>query len=578
MVSYKINIDEMKKRSKQVVGMYGTRDIQLYARYREMYFMEDENRKPNNAEIDEGDWAITVSPSSRNEVVGMVRLLDTSEIHIIAKSGGEKADHSDKIEKGLKAILRISGEYRRARIESDAALSAVLYGPVVLYSESMDDIIATNNDTSKNKQLAQIRNRTPFLIRCINPEQSYPEWGDLGMISHTWRYKVKGGVLKERWGVDAKADQEYQVNDIYDCTNRLVYADGINKELFAGPHGLNGIPVVSRYAGGSSLFIEPERQMGSFLYAKAKSRLDKRENALLTAIATSINMRGLMGPLLAIDPDNVPDTIKVSYQGGIRYVIAKAQQLDDKVIDPVVFQWRAMLKELGGDSTIQQTTLGQGNNQGTFSGLAMLSSAGKLPLVDSQRAIEMAFRDIFLNILQRIKDEGIENDLISPIEIPEDIELEISLEPNLPQDKLRNAQVAQSLGDLVSDEWKHSNLLQIGDSDEMRRQATKELMIKSIIGGIVQNPEIMKQMIASVMGMGGGQGQKAEGQKAESGMQQEQMPEGGGQEMSPEMMQAMMAAQGRGGQGMNAEGGMQGMQGMEQMPEQDPMLTPQERL
>jgi hypothetical protein len=573
----KIDIDGMKAHARQVISSYGKRDVELYTRYREMFFMEDEYRKPKGGQVDERDWAITVSPSSRNEVVGMVRLLDTSEIHITAKSGGEDADHSDKIEKALKSILRVSGEYRRARIESDAALSAVLYGPVVLYSESMDDLITVNKDKGRERQLATIRNRTPFLIRSINPEQSYPEWGEFGLISHTWKYTVKGGVLKERWGVDAKPEQEYTVYDIYDNVNRLVYADGIHDVLFAGAHELNGIPVVSRYAGGTSLFIEPERQMGSFLYAKAKSRLDKRENALLTAIATAVNMRGLMGPLLAIDPAEAPDTVQVDYTGGIRYIKAKAQQLDDKVIDPVIFQWRALLKEIGGESTIQSQTLGAANNQGTFSGLAMLSSAGKLPLVDSQRAIEMSFRDVFLNILQRIKDEGIANDLIQPQEIPDDVELEVSLEPNLPQDKLRNAQVAQSLGDLVSDEWKHSNLLQVGDSTEMRKKITKESMVKAVLGGIMQDPEIMKQMISAAMGKPQGQPQQppqqgqgqtppptppqSEGMIGE-GRQPQQMPPG----MTPEMMQQMMA-QGQGG-----------MPGMEQMPQTDPMLTPQERM
>ncbi|MBI5942882.1 MAG: hypothetical protein HY864_00820 [Chloroflexi bacterium] len=545
----KIDVAEMKAHAKRVMSAYGRRDSDLYARYREMYFMEDEYKRPNNSKVDEKDWAITVSPSSRNEVVGMVRLLDTSEIHITARSGDDKAQYADKIEKALKTILRVSGEYRRARIESDAALSAVLYGPVVLYSESIGDLMAVTKNPYKQRQMQGILRHSPFLIRSINPEQSYPEWGEFGLLSHIWKYKLRGSVLNERWDANAKPDEDYTVNDIYDCENRLVYCDEMKGELFAGAHGLNGVPVISRYAGGSSLFSEPERQMGSFLYSKAKSRLDKRENALLTAVSTAINMRGLVGPLLAIDPDNVPESIRVEYAGGVRYIIAKAQQVDDKIIDPVIFQWRALLKEIGGESTIQQSTLGFGSNDGTFSGLAMLSSAGKLPLVDSQRAIEMSFRDVFLNILQRIKDEGIENTLIAPNEIPDDLDLEVSLEPNLPQDKLRNAQVAQSLGDLVSDEWKHSNLLQIGDSDEMRKQTIKEAMVKAIVGGIVQNPEIMKQMVNSVMGMPSAPPQ----------------PSGGGMPTPPP----------EGG-----EGAMPPMpqEGFEQMPQTDPMNTDMERM
>ena len=573
MVMTTEQIREMKARAEMVIGTYGTRDGDLFNRYREMYFMQDETRRPANSKIDEKDWAITVSPSSRNEVVGMVRLLDTGEIHITAKSKGEKAGKSDQIEKALKSMLRVSGEYRRARVESDAALSAVLYGPVVLYSESLDDLLEVNSkDVYRTRQIQQIKKRTPFLIRSINPEQSYPEWGEFGLLSHTWKYVVKGGVLKERWGVtEAKADQDYTVYDIYDCENRLVYTDGIAEPLFADAHGLTGLPIVTRYSGGSSLFHEPEKQLGSFLYAKAKCRLDKRENALLTAIATAINMRGLMGPLLAIDPDNVPETIRVDYAGGVRYMVAKAQQVDDKVIDPVVFQWRALLKEIGGESTIQGQTLGVANNQGTFSGLAMLSSAGKLPLVDSQRAIEMSFRDVFINILQRIKDEGIDNDLIAPGDIPDDIELEVSLEPNLPQDKLRNAQVAQSLGDLVSDEWKHSNLLQVSDSVEMRKQVVKEAMIKAIVGGIVQNPEIMQGLVSAAMGM-----KKAKAVDGGPSTALRSAQDASAEGMTPEMMAQMQAAQG-GGVGGAGVPGMPAMPGMEQTPQTDPMIPPMER-
>lgn len=552
----KINVDEMKAHAEDVVTSYSKRDSDLFARYREMYFMTDENKRPQDSTVDPRDWAITISPASRNEVTGMVRLLDTSEIHIAVTEEGEKAHNGNMIERALKTMLRVSGEYRRSRIESDAALSAVLYGPVVLYADSVAEMKSVaGKNPYKARQVEEIEKKTPFLIRSINPEQSYPEWGDYGMVSHVWKYSVNGSALKDRWNVEAKADKIYTVYDVYDCENRLVYCDEIRGVIYAKPHGFGSVPIVSRYAGGSSLFAKPEEQLGSFLYAKAKSRLDKRENAMLTAIATAINTRGLLGPLFAVDPENTQD-INVNFTGGIRYILAKAQQLDDRVIDPVVFQWRQMLKELSGESTIHEQTLGAVTNSGTFSGLAMLSSAGKLPLVDSQRAIEMAFRDIFLNILHRIKADGIDNSLIPPSEIPNDIDITVTLEPNLPQDKLRNSQVAQSLGDLVSDEWKHTNLLQVPDSDAMRRQVTKEILLKAIIGGIVQDKNIMQQMIGTVLGT------SQNGKPPEMGTSQNGIPSDVGAGMGEMGAAGMSPAD---------------MTGMEQMPQQDPMMMPQER-
>lgn len=557
------DIEKLKKRSQQVVAAYGAR-TELYTRYREMFFMTDESRRPMNSKVDEKDWAITVSPSARNEVVGMVRLLDTSEIHVEVRDGNESAPKSDKIEAALLTMLRVSSEFRRARVESDAALSAVLYGPVVMYSESVADVQTTAKSYYQKRQLERIAKRTPFLIRNLNSEQSFPEWGEFGLLSHTWEYKVRGAVLEERWGVkDVKPDQEYVVRDIYDCENRLVYVDGRKDALFAGPHGLDTIPVVVRYAGGSSLFHKPEEQMQSFLYAKAKSRLDKRENAMLTAMATAVNVRGMMGPLIAIDPENAPQEVKIDFSGHIRTIKAKVQQVDDKVIDPVLFQWKNLLDELSAQSTIHRQTLGENISGSTFSALNMLSNAGKLPLVDMQRGIEMAFRDVFLNILLRIKTEGIENELIAPQDIPDDIELDVTLEPDLAQDDLRNAQIVSQLkgaGANVSDEWINTNLLKIGDSNEMFRQKTKEEFRKAIVGQIMQNPQVMGQFMQAVMGKGSGQ--------PSAGGQPPSLP-AGGQEMTPEMM-AQMQAQGGPPQGMMPEAGG------EQMPMTDAMPMPSE--
>jgi hypothetical protein len=77
----------------------------------------------------------------------MKRLMDTGEISITIKSNGRTVPNSNKIETALKKILQVSGEMRRARVEKDANLSAVLYGPVVLRAESIQDtILAQKNN------------------------------------------------------------------------------------------------------------------------------------------------------------------------------------------------------------------------------------------------------------------------------------------------------------------------------------------------------------------------------------------------------------------------------------------------
>lgn len=282
-------IDEIKKQARNVVSTFGARD-KLLVRYREIYFMENIER-PRNGQVDEGDWKITPSPSGRNAVVGMQRLLNTSELSINIKDSDDVRGSSE-IEEGLKAIMRVSGEGRRARIEGDAALSSVLYGAVTVYAESIADLLTIKTLKPYKRRLLEMKlKRSPFLIRPINIEESYPEFDEDMMISHTWKYKIRGGALRSRWGIEARDNTEYTVYDVFTPDLHVVWADGYG-DIFAEEHGLGCVPVFTAYAGGSDLFKKPEYQMNSFLYAKAIGNFDKRENSLLTAIFTNIHMRG----------------------------------------------------------------------------------------------------------------------------------------------------------------------------------------------------------------------------------------------------------------------------------------------
>jgi hypothetical protein len=203
----------------------------------------------------------------------------------------------------------------------------------------------------------------------------------------------------------------------------------------------------------------------------------------------------------------------------------------------------------------------------------MQVNAGKLPLQDPREAIEYSYRDACLHILQRIKAEGIENELIEPQDIPDDIDLEVTFEPNLTQDDLRNSQIVTQLkasGANVSDEWLNTNLLKIADNGEMFKQKTKEELRKAIVQQIIQNPEIMQQFIQAVMGTPK-QPEVSSEQLAGQEQGQPTPPEMGGygeQGIPPEMMGAM--------QGGQIPGMMPGAGG-EAMPQVDAMIPQQER-
>jgi hypothetical protein len=557
-------IDEIKSTAAQIAPAESKLD-KLYQRYEEIYFMTAADGTEKITNVDQADVKNTVSPNGRNAVTGMKRLLDTSEVHISINVKGEPAPHSARIEKGLKQILAKSGEHRRARVEKDLNLSAVLYGPAVLAAESVDDLIAAQKNDMNKKYLKRIRGYTPFLLRAINPRQSFSRWGEFGMIAHLRKYDLTGDVVKDRWGIDGLSrTNKYRVWDWLDLENRVAWIEGNKEVLIAKPHGMKSMNVMARFAGGSSLFEDSDRQVNSFLYAHTKGEWDRRENLFWTYLFTALFMQGLPGPLLIVDPDSATGNqqLEIDFTGGVRKIFAKATTADFPVIDGDVLQIKQMMDAVTSESTIYKQTLGQNISGSTFSGLAMLSSAGQLPLEDPKEAISFVFRDCFDHILCRIREEGIENECIPPDIIPDEFEIEVSLKPKLPQDDLRNAQVAQGLGDLVSDEWKHEHILQIGDSKAMRKQANKEQMLKMLFGAMGQKPEVIDGMLMRVLGKYLQAKKPAEVTPPtdQPALPDQAMPQG---EPSPEQM-AMMQAQGQ--------------PGMEQMPQTGPMIPPQERL
>lgn len=479
----------------------GGKLLEMYARYLEIYFM-DGMETPKNAGVDKDDWKLTTSPSGRNAVIGMVRLLNTSELRVTVNSKGEKHRNSDKIEAGLKEMLRVSGRFHRARIEKDANLSAVLFGPVVLQTERVDDLKKVHKSDLLRKRVEKIADLTPFLLRALPADQSFGGWGEFGLLRHLRKYKMKGDALTERWGVEASATKEYTVWDSIDLNNRVVWADGIKDNLLAQRHGMDDLNIAVRYAGGSSLFTEPARHIQSFLYAHAKGEWDKRENLFWTYLFTAIFIQGLPGPLLVFDPESVNSQtkIEVDFTGGVRKIVGKATPVEFPVIDRNVLEVKRMMDEVDAESTIYKQTLGQNIAGSTFSGMAMLSSSGLLPLQDPKEAVSTAFADSFEHILCRIKNEGISHRVLSANDIPDEYEVSVSLEPKLPQDTLRNAQTAEGLGDTVSDEWKQENLLQVTDTKAMQKQIMKEKMREMMLMTMSQNQPLMTEFLMTALG------------------------------------------------------------------------------
>jgi hypothetical protein len=398
----------------------------------------------------------------------------------------------------LDAWWEASSERKRAPVHSDLALSAILFSDANLEVTAVQDLIDVEGipEVRKNR-LTELLEQAPIIFEVGSAFTTYPVWGEDGLSEYLRSYKVMGKALKERWGaVGVKDNQEYILNDYYDLEYRCVWADGLNEPFVSGAHSLQNMPCFSAVADGTDLFDTEIRKRQPFLYAKLKSELAKREDELLTVLFTSVNSRGT-GPLAILDPDSVQKGVTVNYAGLLRYIVAKGTFADDKAFDGNLIQLRNMLDELGQRSTINSQTLGENISSGTpYSGYAMASQNGRIPIVPIQEACQKVIHDAGLFALKYFKDRGMTWNDLTAAEIPEHFKLKVTLEVDLPQDQVKTAQIASQLKDLVSVEWLH-NLLQIHDSegmltDIMTEQATKQAFTQDL-------PTLVQQMLAMAM-------------------------------------------------------------------------------
>jgi hypothetical protein len=206
------------------------------------------------------------------------------------------------------------------------------------------------------------------------------------------------------------------------------------------------------------------------------------------------------GPLVAIDPDSIADGagVDVNFSGGLRYMIGRAQLLDDKVFDVNLTRALDMLNGMGAESTMYPQALGApvGGSATAFSTVSLLSQAGRLPMIAPSEAVAAAIGQIMSIIMRRCKKDGIATNFIKANDIPDKFTLTARLDVKLPQDQLRNAQIGETLtqGDnpMVSNEYVRQEIMGINDSTAMEKQIVKEKYQALRFVQIAQ--QIMQQM------------------------------------------------------------------------------------
>lgn len=501
-----IDFQDIKTQAQDLIAKWGPLHND-FKEYEAIFFMENKEKDPPGQ--DPLSRKVTISPTGRNSLIGMNRLLRTATPKFKAEAD-DGADTS-AIENGMTTIVKESSRSMpMSTLHGDAFLSATLHGMVTLQIDSVDYLLRTKGLPAYEKErLADIQRRTPFLLTVIPQSESFPKFNRYGLRAHLWRYDTTVEDVRERWGADKlpnrKASQKITINDWYDMTNRAVWVDGESEPLVAEAHGMKTIPIVCKVSGGNSLFEKPEQQVAPFLYASAKAKLHQRETLLLTTLFTGMFERGA-GILVGIKPDpSNGDKIVVNYSNGVRTIIGDVTPLNDRGVDNELYNAKRLLDELTGQSTIHGQSLGEGVGQNVpFSSLVTMAQTGRLPLVDPSECVGSAYAEAAKVICKWIKADGIINDLIQPADIPDLIDITCEMEPDLPQDKLRNSTIAGALKGLVSKEWIRSNLLNITDSDKMDRdiwtEGSADILYQEIQKGII--PQILQLLQGQPSGGG----------------------------------------------------------------------------
>jgi hypothetical protein len=143
----------------------------------------------------------------------------------------------------------------------------------------------------------------------------------------------------------------------------------------------------------------------------------------------------------------------------------------------------ALSEQLGTESTIYKQVGGGGLGSGeTFSSISLLSQSGRLPLVGIQRKAGWAIGDAMRIAFAILKADGSKYKArkdsvyaqLNKADIPDSLEIEVTLDADMPQDKLQQANIFNILQGKISQEWLMENILNIRQPAEMQRQLMTE--------------------------------------------------------------------------------------------------------
>ena len=563
--------------SRNLKEAYAARDSD-FDTYNNMYLLDDSTLP------DQDDIKVTISPDPRNKVDGSTRLMTATEPTFTVSRDTNETDveeKSSKLETWAKALWTSSGRVSRKPIEMPAIKSALLYDEIHIQVISTK-ALAERLIGAEKKRAEAVSKRAPLLFEVLNPKNGYPEMDALGLRSYYTQSERTVSYVKGLWD---KAEKQLQgqkdtapvtYNEYWSIDTHCVWIEGQTEPLLLEDHKLPAIPIVCQTIEGVDFFEDLEDTRQPFLYALSKSKLWERQNLTLTALYTSI-FEVATGPQYVAKLKDKSEDLNIDFSvtgGAIKIEVGESlDPMNKNAIDPALLQGYEIADSKTEESTIYGSALGQplGANA-PFSMVALLSQAGRLPLVPVQKMAGWALADAMYVGFQILRSEGGKRTTrgnggieIIAKDIPEVFDLECSLEIDLPQDERQNAQIALELSGgedpMVSKRWSVERYLGIGQYDDM---------LEEIWGEKYANLMFQQEFVRRVAEL---QAQMQPQQGQPQGLPQGQPP--GPQQEIPPQMQGQMQGQQPPPELMQQQGAQPGLPMTEPIP---PAGAPPEEL
>lgn len=467
----------------------------------DIYLMK---KKANNSK----EVIQTYSPDGKNKLKGAQRLVSASLPHFRVpreKNNQDVEEISSTLEQVAGVMWGQSNHVKGIRLESELALSGLLYGEMIINVICMGDVVddiqdAASGETDKwekarwEGRLLQAQTQaalTPYLFEPASPMLYSARYGRFGVSQMFSEVKRQVSDVKEQWGARAlKAiGARKDTDEVTECTlldNTFKYVwlrENNNEPIFADVHGLPMMQTVAVRVGGSTLFENVEDQYDPFLKTMSESGLVDMQNRILTAVNTQLSAtldtlwdftQGKDGDTLVID-HNVMLGV-VSHPPG-----SSIKPFTRDILSRDVIGALELVRGINSESTIFDQALGAGTGKNDPYGLvSLLSQAGRLPLVDVQKMMgELGARTQEVTFAwwktqgkaSKVQAMYGKDLALKPSDIPATIRFECEVDIHLPQDKLQMANTGAKFLEMgASWEYVASNYAGIENPDQMAKQ------------------------------------------------------------------------------------------------------------